>query len=113
MNELYWEKVVGDNKLRLNLKKLKESAEKCFLSKSDNYKQKLVYSLLEHIKNNDKKMFFYTLIKTINNPNENFNELIIELEKNYDVFPDEVFINFGYSIILGIMATYARGEKNE
>ena len=110
---IYWQRVVGDEHLKLNLKKLQESVTKAFESGdiSDNYKQKLVYNLLDTVKNKDQNRFFYTLLKAINKPGkENFGEFWLELQKNYDLMPDEVFINFAYSIILGIMKTYG-GEK--
>jgi hypothetical protein len=113
MNEniYYWQKVVGDKSLELKLWKIKEAASEGFKNSSDNYKQKLVYNLLETVKNNDQKKFFYTLLKAINKPKENYMQLWEELKLNYDVLPEEVFINFGYTIIIGIMATYNNEGK--
>ena len=109
MSENYWERVIGNAKQDLHLKDLKEAALNSFKDESDNYKQKLVYNLLETVRNNDQKEFFYILIKAINKPNGNFKELWKKLQNNYDIMPEETFVNFAYSIILGIMATY-RGE---
>jgi hypothetical protein len=53
------------------------------------------------------------LLRAINKPKENFKQLWETLEQNYDVMPNEAFINFAYTIVLGIMATYAGGEKSE
>lgn len=111
---MYWQRVVGDKDLKLDLKKLQKSATQAFESGdiSNNYKQKLVYNLLDAVKNKDQERFFYILLKAINKPGkEGFEELWEELQKDYDLMPDEVFINFAYSIILGIMKTYG-GEKN-
>jgi hypothetical protein len=108
-----WQKVVGNKSQEIELYKLKEMVKNVFSKEaSDNYKQKLVYSLLETIKNNDQRQFFYILLKAINKPKEDYKELWEYLKKNYDVMPDEVFVNFAYSIVLGIMATYS-GEKSE
>jgi hypothetical protein len=109
-NVYYWQKVMGDKQLPLKLWKLKKVVENVFQHESDNYKQKLVYNLLERVKNNDQKEFFYILLKAINKPKENFKELWNELQKRYDVMPEEAFTNFAYSIIIGIMATYSGGE---
>jgi hypothetical protein len=69
--------------------------------------------LLETVKNNDQKEFFYILLRAINKPKENFSNLWSELKENYDIMPEEAFVNFAYSIIIGIMSTYSGGEKNE
>jgi len=110
-NIYYWQKVVGNKSLTLELQKLKEVASRGFQGESDNYKQKLVYNLLETVRNNDQKEFFYILLKAANKPNENFKELWQTLQENYDVMPEEAFINFAYSLILGIMSTYSGGGE--
>jgi len=115
-NAIYWQKVVGNEKIKINLFEIRKAAIEVFKNESDNYKQKLVYNLLETVKNVDQSRFFYILLKTINKPKENFKELWDALEKNYDVMPEEAFINFAYSIIIGIMATYNKkegGKENE
>lgn len=106
----YWQRVIGDEKLRLNLEELKNTVNKYFQKVSDNYKQRLVYQLLEAVKNKDQREFFYILLKTINKPKEGFHDFAYSLQKNYDTMPDEIFINFAYSIILGIMSTYSPEE---
>jgi len=112
-NVYYWQKAMGDKPLPLDLLKLKNAVGDVFKHESDNYKQKLVYNLLERVRNNDQKEFFYILLKAMNKPKENFKELWAELQKSYYVMPEEVFINFAYSVIIDIMATYSGGEKNE
>ncbi len=109
-NAYYWQKVVGDKPLRMELDRLKGAVVDAFNNVSDNYKQKLVYNLLETVKDNHQDRFFYLLLKAINKPKENFNSLWEALQNNYDVMPTEAFINFAYTIIIGIMATY-KGEK--
>ncbi|MEM4308566.1 MAG: hypothetical protein QXU48_05840 [Thermoplasmata archaeon] len=108
----YWQKVVGEETLRMDLEVLKKSCSVVFRREPDNYKQKLVYNLLDAIRNNDQKEFFYILLKAINKPKEDFKMLWRVLEESYDVMPEEVFVNFAYTVVIGIMATY-RGEKNE
>jgi hypothetical protein len=111
-NAYYWQKVMGDRQLKIDLEELKEAVKDSFKNeKSDNYKQKLVYDLLETVRNNDQKEFFYILLKAINKPKINFKELWIKLQNYYDVMPEEAFVNFAYSIIIGIMATYSGGEE--
>ncbi|MEM3473648.1 MAG: hypothetical protein QW735_03570 [archaeon] len=107
-----WQKVVGNEELKIDLERLKDAAEEAFKNESDNYKQKLVYNLLETVRNNDQKNFFYILLRVINKPEGNLKQLFETLKENYDIMPEEAFVNFAYSIILGIMSTY-RGEKNE
>lgn len=109
----YWQRVIGDEKLRLDLEGLKDAANKYFKNVSDNYKQRLVYQLLETVRNKDQREFFYILLKTINKPKEDSHGLSRLLHKNYDTMPDEIFINFAYSIILGIMSTYAPKEDGK
>jgi len=109
----YWQKVCGNEKLKLDLELLKKACEQSFRKESDNYKQKLVFKLLEAVKNNDQIHFFYTLLRAINRPDEEFKQLQKLLHQDYDVMPNEVFTNFAYTIILGIMSTYGEtgGEK--
>ncbi len=113
-NVYYWQKVVGDRKLIIDLEKLKKAVEDSFgQEESDNYKQRLVYNLLEAVRNNNQKEFFYILLRAINKPKNNFKELWTKLKEYYDVMPEEVFINFAYSIIIGIMATYSGISEEE
>jgi len=113
----FWIFKFGEWEEKLNLSGLKEAAKEGFKNESDNYKQKLVYDLLEAAKNKDQNRFFYLLLKTINKPKDaNFKELWEKLDKNYDILPQEAFVNFAYSIIVGIMSTYNNNKgqrKNE
>lgn len=113
IRHLVWKLKLGDEPEKLELWKLKNAAKNSFQHESDIYKQKLVYNLLEVAKNKDQNRFFYLLLKSINKPKENFNELWKKLKKNYDILPKEAFVDFAYSIIIGIMSTYSGGEKNE
>jgi len=112
-NMYYWQKVVGDRPISMDLEDIRKAVSEGFKSESPNYKQKLVYNLLETIRNNDQKEFFYILLKAINKPKKDYTLLLEQLNKSYDVMPEEAFTNFAYTIIIGIMATYDRGEKNE
>ena len=103
----FWIFKFGKWEKELNLSGLKEAAKESFENESDNYKQKLVYDLLEATKNKDQNRFFYLLLKAINKPKETrFKKLGEKLNQKYDILPQEVFVNFAYSIIIGIMSTY-------
>jgi len=112
-NMYYWQKVVGDRPISMDLEDIREAVSEGFKSESLNYKQKLVYNLLETIRNNDQKEFFYILLKAINKPKKDYARLLEQLNNNYDVMPEEAFVNFAYTVVIGIMATYDGGEKNE
>jgi len=112
-NTYYWQKVVGDRPISMALQDIREAVSEGFKSESPNYKQKLVYNLLETIRNNDQKEFFYILLKAINKPKKDYTQLLEQLNKNYDVMPEEAFLNFAYTVVIGIMATYDGGKKNE
>ena len=105
---LVWRLVLGNEELTIDLQKLKNATQKSFSNskESNSYKQKLVYDLLESAKNKDQNRFFYLLLGAINKPKKNFKELCKKLENYYDILPEEAFINFAYSIIIGIMSTY-------
>ncbi|MFH8120003.1 MAG: hypothetical protein QXS37_04340 [Candidatus Aenigmatarchaeota archaeon] len=109
---VYWQKVVGDKDLKISIEEVKEASIEAFKNESDNYKQQLVYKLLEAVRNNDQNKFFYLLLRSINKPKEDFKKLWNMLNKSYDIMPEDTFINFAYSIIIGIMSTY-KGEQNE
>lgn len=109
---VYWQKVVEDESLKISLEEIKKVTTKAFKNESDNYKQSLVYKLLEAVKNNDQNKFFNLLLRAINKPKEDFKNLWNMLNKSYDIIPEETFINFAYSIIIGIMSSY-EGGKNE
>ncbi|MEM5797502.1 MAG: hypothetical protein QW813_02485 [Candidatus Aenigmatarchaeota archaeon] len=115
----YWQKVVGGKDLKISLEEVKEATIESFKNESDNYKQQLVYKLLEVVKNNDQNKFFYLLLRTINKPKEDLKKLWNMLNKSYDIMPEEAFTNFAYSIIIGIMSSYKgteskkEGEENE
>jgi len=110
-NTLIWKLETTDKELKLDLKGLKDEVKNAFFNQSDSYKQRLVYDLLESAKNNDQHRFFYLLLRAINKPKEGFGKLCKKLEKNYDILPEQAFINFSYSIIIGIMATYSNKNK--
>lgn len=108
--EAVWTLKIGEKAETFKLGKIKEVAKKAFSDESDSYKQKLIFALLEATQSKDQNRFFYLLLHAINKPKEKFKELCEELEKKYDILPEEAFIILAYSIIIGIMSTY-RGEK--
>jgi hypothetical protein len=111
MRPMVWELKIGNKSKVIELWKLKKATESSFAHMSNNYKQKLVYNLLEAAKNNDQSNFFYLLLKSINKPNEDFTDLWANLNDYYDILPEDAFANFAYSIIIGIMNTYNKGGK--
>ncbi|WP_324735713.1 hypothetical protein VFC49_00475 [Thermococcus sp. SY098] len=73
---------------------------------SDNYRQKLVFDLLNAVKANDQDRFLWILLRAINahsKDNPKANELASAL---MDVFPSSEadFEKVAYAVILGIMA---------
>ncbi len=73
---------------------------------SDNYRQKLVFDLLNAVKANDQNEFLWILLRAINahsKENQKAKELSSVL---IEVFPssESEFEKVAYSIILGIMA---------
>lgn len=71
---------------------------------SENYRQKLVYNLLNIAKANNQKEFFWTLLRALNSQKEDeAKKLVKELRDVYPVtFGD--FEKLAYSIIMGIMS---------
>lgn len=89
------------------LKRVKNLATDAF-SKigSENYRQKLVYNLLNITKANNQKEFFWTLLRALNSQKDDAKakELAKELRDLYPItFRD--FEKIAYSIIMGIMST--------
>jgi len=107
---LKW-KLEGKEEKEIDLEKLKNATFLAFKEQSNNAKQKLVYGLLEAAKNKDQNRFFYLLLKSANKPKENFDPLLNKLQEYHNILPEEAFVNFAYSIIVGIMSTYQ--YKNE
>lgn len=103
---------IDDNKkTEINFEEIKNAFMNSLKNKSNNYKQKLVYKLLEAVRNNDQKEFFYLVLRSINEPNDNLKKAWKVLSKYYHMMPENIFINFAYSIIIGIMLSYETSSE--
>jgi len=90
--------------------RLEEAAKKAAEKMSENYKQKLVYSLLNALKAGDQSEFLWILLRAINDPkNYEFRELAEKIKEVYEQ-PTYPFEKWGYVIVLGILATKKGGE---
>ena len=71
---------------------------------SENYRQKLCYRLLNTVKSNDQKEFFWTLSRALNAiKGENSAKLAEKLNEVYPLSSQD-FEKLSYSIILGIIS---------
>jgi len=80
-----------------------------FRDTSNNYRQKLVYNLLNAVKGNNQKEFFWTVLRALNarSDKSDVTKLSKEIGGMYPLSSSE-FEKLAYSIILGIMS--AGGE---
>lgn len=87
-----------------------EDMRSIFKNVSSNYRQKLVYNLLNAVKGNNQKEFFWMLLRAVNANSDNPKVAKIA-EKIGEIYPlsSSEFERVAYSIILGIMS--AGGEK--
>ena len=86
-----------------------EVVKEIFEGVSKNYRQKLVYNLLNAVKCNNQKEFFWMIFRVLNANSDNpkVAKLSNEIGRMYPLSSSE-FEKLAYSIILGIMS--ARGE---
>ncbi len=72
---------------------------------SENYRQKIVYNLLNTVKVSNQSEFFSILLRTLNaqKDNEDVKKLSGKLMEIYPLTPGN-FENVAYSIIMGIMS---------
>ena len=88
------------------LKRVKDLTTNAF-SKigSENYRQKLVYNLLNIVKANNQREFFWTLLRALNSQKADIKakELVKELRNVYPVTSGD-FEKLAYSVIMGIMS---------
>lgn len=85
---------------------ISEEFKKIFESVSKNYKQKLIYNLLNTIKSNNQKEFFWIIFRLLN-ANLEKPEVAGVSEKLKKMYPlnSSEFEKVAYSIILGIMSS--------
>ena len=88
-----------------------EDMQNVFKNVSSNYRQKLVYNLLNAVKGNNQKEFFWMVFRVLNANSDNpkVAEISEKIGKMYPLSSSEFEI-VAYSIILGIMS--AGGEKS-
>jgi len=72
---------------------------------SENYRQKLVYNLLNIAKANNQREFFWTLLRALNSQKDNIKakELVKDLRDVYPMASGD-FEKLAYSVIMGIMS---------
>ena len=82
-----------------------------FKNVSSNYRQKLVYNLLNAVKGNNQKEFFWMVFRVLNANSDN-SKVAKMSEKIGKIYPlsSSEFEKVAYSIILGIVSS--GGEKN-
>lgn len=89
---------------------LKDKAKNSFNDTSENYKQKILYNLLNATKTGDQKRFFDILLRALVANLEDSRELASKISELQ--FKNEDFEKFSYSIILGIMASPTKQGGN-
>ena len=87
---------------------LKWKIKSAFAEVSDNYKQKLLYNLLNASKTGNQGKYFEILLRAMNanlKDNKEFQDFANELNEKYNKINNTNFEKFANSIILGIMAS--------
>ena len=87
-----------------------EEVKKAFSDTSNNYRQKLVFNLLNTIRENNQKEFFWMTLRALNaRSNESeIGKLSKEIGEMYPLNSYE-FEKLAYSVILGIMSVEPKG----
>lgn len=94
-----------------DLWKIKEYTKNAFKKiGSENYRQKIVYNLLNTTKVSNQPDFFFILCRTLNaqKADDDVKNLSNKLQEIYPL-TSKNFENVAYSIIMGIMAVKSRG----
>lgn len=106
MEEIKFQKEIKKPLSSTDIWKIKEYTNKAFNNiGSENYRQKLVYNLLNTAKISNQNEFFSILLRTLNaqKGNEEVKKLSDKLKEIYPLTPGN-FENVAYSIIMGIMS---------
>ena len=100
------------NDVKWKYRQISQELQKVFAGFSSNYRQKLVYNLLNAIKGNDQKEFFWLLLRALNAKlgEEEANRIFKQIIGIYPLSSSE-FEKVAYSVVLGIMS--AGGGKSE
>src|SRR3989338_7582302 len=88
--------------------KMKMKIKNAFAEISDNYKQKLLYNLLNATKIGNQEKYFEILLRAMNanlKDSKEFQDFADELNEKYTKINNTNFEKFANSIILGIMAS--------
>ena len=94
--------------------KIMQEIEKVFQNIPSNYSQKLVYTLLNAIKSENQREFFWEILRILNTKKKEIkeiSELCKELGSIYPLSSSE-FEKVAFSIVLGIISAQG-GEQNE
>ncbi len=85
--------------------KIMNDIREVFKGLSNNYRQKLVFNLLNAVKCNDQRAFFWTVCRVLNAKSDNpkVAEMSERIGKMFPLNSSE-FEKVAYSIILGIMS---------
>jgi len=97
------------SEVKWKYQRIMRDMQNVFKGLSSNYRQKLVYNLLNAVKGNNQKEFFWTILRALNARSDkpDVAKLSEEIGKMYPLSSSE-FEKVAYSIILGIMS--AGGE---
>ncbi len=96
-----------------NLEKISKAAGNAFRGQSNSYKQKLVYSLLNAIKTENKDEFMSILLRSLNARKGNVSGLMNEVQKIQNNLRTKEFVDIAYAIVIGIMSTYKEENVGE
>ena len=108
MKNLIWKSEDMEKAPFTDIKKL---TEKVFKGTSKNYRQKLVYNLLNTVKSNDQKEFFWMFLRALNaRGDSNAEKLSDEISKFYPPH-SSTFEKIAYSVILGILSVKSEGGE--
>jgi len=96
----------------LELEELVKSVRVVFSSVSQNYRQKLVYKLLNTIKTGDRNEFYWNVARVLNANTDNPETIkISEKLLKLGILSSKDFEKVAYAVIFGIISV--RGGKNE
>jgi len=97
---------LNNEELLQKLKKIRKFAPNIFSEVSEDYRQKIVYNLLNIARAGDQERFLWTLLRLVNarKENENAKELIRVINELYNFkLSSDMFEKWAYVVIMGIM----------
>jgi len=93
------------------LKSIAESAKNAFLEQSDNYKQKLVYNLLNTINASDYEKFQWMVLRAANSSRRGAKDFVDSLKEFQVEMKTKKFEDIAYAVVMGIMSSYSKKEE--